>query len=84
MEPLAILILFASFWSLTAVGIYLLVVGLGKIRGHVGVWRTSNGREGFAPSERRLVIAGDAALLLLGLVLAFAGIFFSYMVVYGR
>ena len=84
MEPLAILILFASFWSLTAVGIYLLVVGLGKIRSHVGVWRTSNGSEGFAPSGRRLVMAGDAALLLLGLVLAFAGIFFSYIVVYGR
>ncbi len=78
MNAQAMVLVFISFWSISAVGVYLAVVGLDNLDRH----SVSNGaRRALFP--RLLLQAWDGAVLLMGGLLAVSGMLFLYMVVYG-
>ena len=82
MNPAALVIAFISFWSVTAVGVYLAVVGIDNLQRHYRQVRGA-GVAGRTLMRRWLFDAWDAVVLMLGLLLFVSGILFLYMVVYG-
>lgn len=82
MNPAALILAYVSFWSIMAVGVYLMVVALSNLRGQHLDSRASTAR-GPLLLLRRLARLWDVLLLLLGAVLAASGMFFLYMVAYG-
>ncbi|MBI4299568.1 MAG: hypothetical protein HY677_00400 [Chloroflexi bacterium] len=76
MHPAGLLLAMTSFWSISAVGVYLMVVSIGGLRSHAG-------RGGAASISGRLVKVREMVMLGLGLVLAAEGVFFTYAVTYG-
>ena len=82
MNAAAVILVFISFWSITAVGVYLAVVGLDNLGRHDLASRGPAAR-GYVSIVRRLSPVWDAVLLLLGALLAASGVLFLYMVAYG-
>ncbi len=80
MHPGALIAAFISFWSISAVGVYLIVAGLSDL-GHQGSATHPGGILFFL--RQRLFQSWDIFLLLLGTLLAGLGVFFLYMVAYG-
>lgn len=82
MAPLALVLVFISLWSISAVGAYLAVVGADNLQRH---FRLQRGR----PAEARTVArwlafeAVDLGVLALGFLMIGSGVLFLYMVVYG-
>lgn len=69
MHPIGLALAFLVFWSLVAVGAFMLVhCGRRLLRGHLNAfWKVVNG-----------------AVALLGVTLTSAGVYATYVVVYGR
>lgn len=83
MNPESLILVFISFWSISAVGAYLAVVGVDNLQR-----RYRQGRGPGTPMrdlmvKRLLFEAWDTAVLLLGFVLIVSGVLFLYVVVYG-
>ncbi len=70
MHPIGIALAFLVFWSLVAVGVFMLVYG-GR--------RLSTGQ---CPTAFWKIVNG--AVMLLGVTLTGAGVFATYVVLYGR
>jgi hypothetical protein len=82
MDPKVIAVAFVSFWSLSIVGVYLVVTSLGNLR------QRFMPSPADAPPRRAGVkttarLAANVFLMMLGLLLVFEGVFFSYFTVFG-
>ncbi|MDR7418730.1 MAG: hypothetical protein QN178_07440 [Armatimonadota bacterium] len=70
MHPIGIALAFLVFWSLVAVGVFMLLHGSRKLRSAEcpnAFWKIVNG-----------------AVALLGVIMTSAGLFATYVVLYGR
>lgn len=83
MNAESLILAFVSFWSISAVGAYLAVVGIDNLQRHHRLSRGPGTPMRAALPRQLLFEAWDVAVLFLGFVLIISGILFLYMVVYG-
>lgn len=83
MHPGALVVVFLSFWSITLVGVYLMVLALSNLQQQHSASQLAVSQGFVLIVRQRLFQFISLLLLLLGAALTGSGILFLYMVVYG-